>query len=304
MSRVDPASTAICVLGMHRSGTSAMAGLLRLLGVDLGRYLMAPAADNPKGFWEHGPIVRIHAAILEKLGSHYADIRPLPDGWMSQPEIGPLKEQLRQQIQDDFGRVPLWGFKDPRACLLIPIWRELFQERGIHARYILVARSPLEIAESMTSRSIVTYKQALLSTLLHLLEAERQTRGAVRVVVPYAELMSDWRRQAEWIGVSLGIQWPNAIESIAGTVSEFLDPGLRHHVGASGESAAEVALKRVANPRLVNWVLTVHEVWTGAAADPARMDLVALDRIFGEMDAEWRSSAASRARASGHGATP
>jgi hypothetical protein len=304
MSTVDPASTAICVLGMHRSGTSAMAGLLRLLGVDLGRYLMAPAADNPKGFWEHGPIVRIHAAILEKLGSHYADIRPLPDGWMNRPEIAPLKEQLRRQIQDDFGRVPLWGFKDPRACLLIPIWRDLFQEGGIHARYILVARNPLEIAESMTSRSIVTFKRALLSTLLHLLEAERQTRGAVRVVVPYAELMADWRRQVEWIGAALGIRWPNAIESIAGKVSEFLDPGLRHHVSVSGESAAEAALKRGAHLRLVNWVLTVHEVWTAAAADQARMDQVALDRIHGEVDAEWRSSAAARGESRGRGASP
>lgn len=40
----------LMVLGMHRSGTSLLAGLLHLSGIDMGRKLLPPAFDNPKGF--------------------------------------------------------------------------------------------------------------------------------------------------------------------------------------------------------------------------------------------------------------
>src|SRR5882724_1528346 len=50
-------STAILVLGMHRSGTSATAGWLKTLGVNLGPYLMAEDPTQPKGYFEHAEIV-------------------------------------------------------------------------------------------------------------------------------------------------------------------------------------------------------------------------------------------------------
>ena len=44
---------AIIVLGMHRSGTSALTGVLNRVGVNLGDNLVAPEADNPAGYWEN-----------------------------------------------------------------------------------------------------------------------------------------------------------------------------------------------------------------------------------------------------------
>jgi O-antigen biosynthesis protein len=290
------ASTAICVLGMHRSGTSAMAGLLRLLGVNLGRNLMTPAPDNPAGFWEHSRIVSIHATILQRLGSQYDDINPLPKAWTQRGEIAPLRDYLRNVIQTDFRSSPLWGFKDPRLCRLIPIWRELFQEMGIRARYVLVVREPHEIAESITCRGNQSYNQALLSTLIHKLQAEFHTRGSLRVVVPYADLLADWRRQAERIGTALGVQWPNAPEQIAPKVSEFIDPKLRHHVSPSGGLTAGAGRYRAADPRIVNWVLRAHEVLASAADDPAAIDKEALDAISAEMEAQWRCFSGWRVR--------
>ena len=46
------AQTCILVVGMHRSGTSALTRVLNLLGAELGEGLMAPAPGNPGGFWE------------------------------------------------------------------------------------------------------------------------------------------------------------------------------------------------------------------------------------------------------------
>ena len=43
--------------------------------------LMAPAADNPKGFFEHAGVVAIHDRLLQALGRSWNDARALPGGW-------------------------------------------------------------------------------------------------------------------------------------------------------------------------------------------------------------------------------
>ena len=55
---------ALIVLGMHRSGTSAVASVCNLLGMDLGARLMRPAADNEEGFWELEDIYLAHEELL------------------------------------------------------------------------------------------------------------------------------------------------------------------------------------------------------------------------------------------------
>ena len=54
----------IIVLGMHRSGTSALARVLNLLGVDLGTNLLPAAEDNETGFWEHRDLVLVNEEVL------------------------------------------------------------------------------------------------------------------------------------------------------------------------------------------------------------------------------------------------
>src|SRR5262249_1740037 len=74
-------SNAIVVLGMHRSGTSALAGMLHHLGVALGDELMPATADNPRGYWEHRDIVAINDRLMTELGRTWHDVRPLPPMW-------------------------------------------------------------------------------------------------------------------------------------------------------------------------------------------------------------------------------
>src|SRR6185312_12242151 len=73
---------AILVLGMHRSGTSAVTRVLNLLGADLGSRLVAPAADNPAGFWEHADAVKINDDLLQALGRTWYDMRDMPANWL------------------------------------------------------------------------------------------------------------------------------------------------------------------------------------------------------------------------------
>ncbi len=73
---------AILVLGMHRSGTSALTRVLNLLGAELGSRLMpAVSGNNENGFWENQDAVDIHEALLSDLGRNWHDIREMPAGW-------------------------------------------------------------------------------------------------------------------------------------------------------------------------------------------------------------------------------
>ena len=50
----------IVVLGMHRSGTSVLMGVLSMLGVELGLNLMAPTEGNPRGYFENQSICELN----------------------------------------------------------------------------------------------------------------------------------------------------------------------------------------------------------------------------------------------------
>ena len=69
--------TALIVLGMHRSGTSSVAGALALAGAAAPKHLMPAAADNPKGFWESSAVADFNDRILNREGSNWHDWRAI-----------------------------------------------------------------------------------------------------------------------------------------------------------------------------------------------------------------------------------
>src|SRR5215469_4551353 len=110
---VPAASNAIIVLGMHRSGTSALAGMLHHLGVALGDDLMPATADNPRGYWEHRDIVAINDRLMTELGRAWHDVRPLPPMWENQDAAARARIAIEAVLQRDFAEAPVWGLKDP-----------------------------------------------------------------------------------------------------------------------------------------------------------------------------------------------
>ena len=73
-----PGAKGLLVLGMHRSGTSALTRLLNLHGAVLGDDLLPAGHDNPSGFWELREAVAIHVRLLAGLGMAWDDPRALP----------------------------------------------------------------------------------------------------------------------------------------------------------------------------------------------------------------------------------
>src|ERR1019366_10375983 len=143
----------VLVLGMHRSGTSALSRVLNLMGMDLGQDLMPPAPDNNEtGFWEHRVLQWINQRTFESLGREWDSILPLPDRWWDQPQIEGFRSELRQVIQNEFAKRALWGLKDPRICFMLPLWEPLLREMNFQPQCVLIFRNPIEVARSLEKR--------------------------------------------------------------------------------------------------------------------------------------------------------
>ena len=192
--RDQPSRRLLLVLGMHRSGTSALAGLLCQLGFQPPQNLDPGDANNPTGYWEPQKIRAFHNRLLEGAQSSWED--PLLPVLPWQPlNLELALEDLEQALVADFPtfdpHAAVQLIKDPRQCRLLPLWSALFEKRPFQVSVVLVVRQPEEVAASLLSRDQLPLDRALLLWLSHMLEAERATRQLPRLVLSYAQLLED-----------------------------------------------------------------------------------------------------------------
>ena len=223
-------SEVVVVIGMHRSGTSAIARALNVLGVELGHRLIAPGPDNETGFWEDADIVNIHDRLLEVFGCSWDSLSVIsPNAWMTHA-VKALRDEATVLVRERFGHCRLWGFKDPRTARLLPFWRPIFADLGLAPKYVIVVRNPLNVAESLRARDRKNFTKATLLWLEHYVEAVTQSVGAPRMLCHYDQFVEDPRagiaRLQQFLGRSSEAAPLHAIEEY---VSGFLKEELRHH---------------------------------------------------------------------------
>lgn len=221
------------VLGTARSGTSALAGVLDLLGVELGSRLRPARADtNAKGFFEHVGVHAHHTELFRLTGSDWAALEPRPERFWNTVAATPIRSSLQELLAREFGEHPLWGFKDPELCLLFPLWEEMLRELRVEPLPVLLLRVPAEAAASFARMRGVDPELGRLVWLRTVLAAERATRGRRRAIVTYDGLLEDWRLTADRIAAPFGLEWPRSPDTVRAEVDEFVDRSLRHHVAA------------------------------------------------------------------------
>ncbi|MBJ7354876.1 MAG: sulfotransferase [Thermoleophilaceae bacterium] len=180
----------ICVVGMHRSGTSLTTRVLAALGVDLGvpASLIAPdAVDSPAGYQEQEAIVALDDELLRALGGHASEPPAPEDGWELSAEIQPFAARASAILGHLYERTP-WAFKDPRASFLLPFWRTVVPD----LRVLICVRNPLEVARSMDRRNDpYPLEHWLEMWALHLRAAITGSEGSTRKFVVYDDLIAD-----------------------------------------------------------------------------------------------------------------
>lgn len=225
----DGKSIGLFVLGMHRSGTSALTGCLMGLGARLGRPLLpAVPGDNERGYYELEPVMQLHDRLLSEFGATPFDLSSLPDGWTADAATARAAGEARQIVDAAFAGAELWALKDPRLCHLLPLWDPVLADFGVESRFVLVLRSPWSVARSLAKRG-VPFEQAVSAWLAHTESAERLTRGRRRVVVRYEDLMARPVAELERVGRQLEVEWPSAPGAEKPRLEGFLDARLRSH---------------------------------------------------------------------------
>lgn len=130
------------VLGMHRSGTSWLAGSLQQKGLELGE-VSTRDPHNQKGNRESAALMALHDAVLADNGGSWK--RPSwPNRWSAE-----RRDALRAHLALMDAAYPRWGFKDPRALLLLDAW---LAEVPDLAR-VGIYRHPAAVHHSLASRS-------------------------------------------------------------------------------------------------------------------------------------------------------
>lgn len=216
--------TAYVVLGMHRSGTSSVAGVLALLGAAAPRSLMGPAADNPKGFWESYAVSDLNDRILATGDSNWADWRAFP-----QELSEPFKADGVAVLRSEFGDAGAIVLKDPRACRLYPFWRDVLGTAGYAPFVLCPIRDPAEVQASLTHRNGMAAEDAVRLWLRHVLDAERFSRGQPRLFILWSDFLTNWRAELDRVSHAGPFDLPLNDDQTAERVSEFLSQDLHHH---------------------------------------------------------------------------
>ncbi len=223
----------VCVMGMHRSGTSFAASALRHLGVSLGdpaRH-MRPGGDNPAGYFELQSVMELNEELLANLGGAWDAPPVLDPGWEQDDGLEPFRVRAAQVLRDAFAPDALGGtpeaiaWKDPRLSLLLPFWRTVHPVDAT----ILLVRSPLEVAASLASRKYTVGAPQAAGLWLRYLYAAAANDPA-HLMVRYGDFFVDLRATLTAIAAHIGAAPPSDDAIVA--VANELDPSLRHHQDA------------------------------------------------------------------------
>lgn len=244
-----PDRSVVLVLGMHRSGTSALTRVLNLLGVPLGDELLQPQDDNSKGFWEHAAAVEIHEKLLAALGRNWHDVREMPEGWLEHPATEVAISEIAALVSREMRGQALWAVKDPRMCRLLPLWVAALERLKIGARAVLAVRDPREVALSLHKRDGWTLGHAYLMWIQHLMEALTASSSIPRAIVGYTQLLEDWRPAMDRVSTSLGLEWPKAYAAVGQEIDGFLNPQDQHQ--RAGDPAVSALLDSAPLPALL-----------------------------------------------------
>ncbi len=220
----------ILVLGMHRSGTSAVAGMLADHGASLPTDLMPAEPMNPKGFSESASISTLDDELMRSLGSSWFDWRP----FAADPAVHDLDEHVRRAVDlvhVVFGDRELVVLKDPRICRLVPFWREVMRRAGRELLYLHVHRHPAEVTASLDRWAGYATAYGELLWLRYVLDAEAATRGCTRAFVGYEQVLESPGAVAQRLDGLFALGW-----SGAGTdQGSFVDTSLRRSQAAADE---------------------------------------------------------------------
>lgn len=298
--RANILRTVAVVLGMHRSGTSALMRALSLAGFALPRRLLSGSEDNLEGFWEPSYVVALNERVLAALGQDWTSIGAIPPHRFEEPGAAALRAEAEAILREDYGDASRFVIKDPRIARLIPFWDPVFRAVGARPYFVHPVRNPVDVARSLAQRNSFGQTRSLLMWIDHTLAVLQAAHDAPVAFVDFEALLAQPSASVEGVlrrlglGVSLSDEARHALDGA-------VRPALRHHrvPTAALDLDARAAAMAHALHGLVGRAAICHgpapvlppelsDAWTGIVALQATPDLAG---YVAQLDTGWRPSA-------------
>jgi len=204
------------VLGMHRSGTSALTGMLdgNCFNVPQDQFDV-DVGNNDLGFKESKEVVHINNVILggERKWKEIKNFDIL--------DFGQEKKNFVSNLLDVFlskNKKPL--IKDPRLCITFPIWKEYMDVNNIEYDVVTIFRHPLEVSKSLYRRNGMSVEFALRLWFIYNFNIVCNLDGLKYQAVDYDDLLEKTEdvnyKLVEFYGLRKGF------------ISKFVDGKYRH----------------------------------------------------------------------------
>jgi hypothetical protein len=286
----------VLVVGVGRSGTSLLSGVLGQLGLHIPKPEVKADDTNPRGFGEPRWVVDFHVRNLRKRRVTINDARPAAWATMAQTaEDAAVRAELREWLARELDANGAIVVKDPRTSWFLPLWTQVAAELNVTPDFVTMLRHP---AETLTSArksygTTLTTASRAAAWANVALETELATRGARRAFIRYDDLLAGWRREIARLGER--IAYPELVSpdaARAAGVDGFVDPTL-HRNRVSWDDLDEpvpAALRAVAETaweRLQPLAADGDRPETLAALDDSR---AAYGALYGEAEAIAQSS--------------
>jgi O-antigen biosynthesis protein len=195
----------LLVLGMHRSGTSALTRGARVFGANFSGRLVDAQIDNPKGFWEDADLMALHQEIFEALGMAWNRLTPVSPAEVRRLEALGFRGKAEQLLRTKMaGGGDIHAFKHPRMAKLFPFWKEVFATGDFEVICLLAVRNPLSVARSLTSRNGTGKTYSCLMWLSHVIPSLFVPDPSRAIVVDYDRLLTNPSVEIQRIATRFG----------------------------------------------------------------------------------------------------
>lgn len=229
----------VLVLGMHRSGTSALAGLLHSLGVSMGKSLLEAEEINPKGFFENRNVYYFNElSLLPNLRTSAFDLKLPKAEFEAKKWDERLFLEAKNIIENDYMDLQLFGLKDPRISILLPFWSDVLDSLDIKSYYIIIVRSPFEVVASLRKIYDISVDEGYLIWINYYLSIFLHSSGKSRHIILFDNLVKVTGKVIDEMLIFLDIECgADTIDRAA----RFIDDRLRHNKRHDEFSSCAVA---------------------------------------------------------------
>jgi len=190
----------VLILGMHRSGTSALSRHILNSGFSrASKSLPLHPDDNSDAYSGSREVVMLNREFMNEAGIGWNDVNPLPSHCFTSEIATRYRHIISDFLQSAFRQNGQIVINDPQMCRLLPLWLPVLKEQCHHLATIFVLREAGLVHRALAKRreskdltigAVVDRRHAIALWLRHNIEAELYSQKLMRLTLCYEQWLA------------------------------------------------------------------------------------------------------------------